>query len=200
MKVSLGDVDNIETKSEFKVRMSYLENGSTHRSLFRLMPPLHHDADPNRSQVLAYIGENLICDIGRSIRAFNSMRHPKSKVVVFDQVHRMWKGCDWLPSDENSKDAMILVEHRALERRVIAMDGELRKALKEIKRLNKQMADLYSDAKEMESPSGDSSIDDLLTKYRSLSEQDGSASEKPRKTKHQPPVNTIESMVAAAWK
>ena len=145
MKVRLGDVDNIETKSEFKVRMSYLENGSTHRSLFRLMPPLHHDADPNRSQVLAYIGENLACDIGRSIRAFNSMRHPKSKVLVFDHVHRMWKGCDWLPSDENSKDAMILVEHRALERRVIAMDGELRKALKEIKRLNKQMADLYTD-------------------------------------------------------
>ena len=180
--------------------MSYLENGSTHRSLFRLMPPLHHDADPNRSQVLAYIGENLVCDIGRSIRAFNSMRHPKSKVVVFDQVHRMWKGCDWLPSDENSKDAMILVEHRALERRVIAMDGELRKALKEIKRLNKQMADLYSDAETMEAPSGDSSIDDLLSKFRNLSEPDSSTSKKPSKTKHQQPANTIESMVAAAWK
>jgi hypothetical protein len=191
MKVSLGDVDNIETKSEFKVRMSYLENGSTHRSLFRLMPPLHHDADPNRSQVLAYIGENLACDIGRSIRAFNSMRHPKSKVVVFDQVHRMWKGCDWLPSDENSKDAMILVEHRALERRVIAMDGELRKALKEIKRLNKQMADLYSDAKEM-GKSQDEDVNWLEEMKESLG--------RPRKTKHQQPVNSIESMVAAAWK
>jgi hypothetical protein len=125
--------------------MSYLDNGATHRSLFRLMPPLHHDVDPNRSQVLAYIMQNLGGDVGRAIRAFNSMRHPKSKVVVFDQVHRMWKGCDWLPSDEESKDAMILVEHRALERRVVAMDGELRKALKEIKRLNKQMADLYTD-------------------------------------------------------
>jgi len=195
MKVSLGDVDNIETKNEFKVRMSYLENGSTHRSLFRLMPPLHHDADPNRSQVLAYIGENLICDIGRSIRAFNSMRHPKSKVVVFDQVHRMWKGCDWLPSDENSKDAMILVEHRALERRVIAMDGELRKALKEIKRLNKQMADLYSDAKEM-----GKSQDEDVNWLEEMKESLGRPSKKPSKTKHQQPVNTIESMVAAAWK
>ena len=195
MKVSLGDVDNIETKNEFKVRMSYLENGSTHRSLFRLMPPLHHDADPNRSQVLAYIGENLACDIGRSIRAFNSMRHPKSKVVVFDQVHRMWKGCDWLPSDENSKDAMILVEHRALERRVIAMDGELRKALKEIKRLNKQMADLYSDAKEM-----GKSQDEDVNWLEEMKESLGRPSKKPSKTKHQPPTNTIESMVAAAWK
>jgi hypothetical protein len=168
--------------------------------MFRLMEPLHHDADPNRSQVLAHIMANMQCDLGRASRAFNSMRHPKSKVLVFDHVHRMWKGCDWLPENENSKDAMILVEHRALERRVIAMDGELRKALKEIKRLNKQMADLYTDTKEMETPSGDSSIDNLLAKYRSLSEQYGSASKKPSKTKHQPPVNAIESMVAAAWK
>jgi hypothetical protein len=177
--------------------MSYLENGSTHRSLFRLMPPLHHDADPNRSQVLAYIGENLICDIGRSIRAFNSMRHPKSKVVVFDQVHRMWKGCDWLPSDENSKDAMILVEHRALERRVIAMDGELRKALKEIKRLNKQMADLYSDAETMGESGGDENQKTLVEEFNEIF---GKKSKKPSKTKHQPPTSTIESMVAAAWK
>lgn len=159
------------------------------------MPPLHHDADPNRSQVLAYIRENLACDIGRSIRAFNSMRHPKSKVVVFDQVHRMWKGCDWLPSDENSKDAMILVEHRALERRVIAMDGELRKALKEIKRLNKQMADLYSDAKEM-----GKSQDEDVNWLEEMKESLGRPSKKPRKTKHQQPLNSIESMVAAAWK
>lgn len=161
------------------------------------MPPLHHDADPNRSQVLAYIGENLACDIGRSIRAFNSMRHPKSKVVVFDQVHRMWKGCDWLPSDENSKDAMILVEHRALERRVIAMDGELRKALKEIKRLNKQMADLYSDAKTMGESGGDENQKTLVEEFNEIF---GKKSVKPSKTKHQPPANTIESMVAAAWK
>lgn len=122
--------------------MSYLENGSTHRSLFRLMGPLHHDADPNRSQVLAHIMENTGWDLGRAIRAFNSMRHPKSKVLVFDQVHRMWKGCDWVPSDEDSKSNMFIVELRRLERRVIAMDSELTKATKEIKRLNKKLADL----------------------------------------------------------
>jgi chromosome segregation ATPase len=77
---------------------------------------------------------------------------------------------------------MILVEHRALERRVIAMDGELRKALKEIKRLNKQMADLYSDAETMGEAAEETESD-----------------AKPRKTKHQQPASTIESMVAAAW-
>lgn len=120
--------------------MSYLENGATHRSMFRLMEPLHHDADPNRSQVLAHIAENMRCDMGRAIRAFNSMRHPKSKVLVFDSIHRMWKGCDWVPADNNSKDSMFIIELRTLQRRVIAMDSELKKAVKEIKRLGKKTA------------------------------------------------------------
>jgi len=172
--------------------MSYLENGATHRSMFRLMPPLHHDADPNRSQVLAHIAENMQCDMGRAIRAFNSMRHPKSKVLVFDKVHRMWKGCDWLPAHDDSKDAMILVEHRALERRVAAIDSELRKALKEIKRLNKQMADLYSDAKEM----GDGTTNWFEEMKKTLEMTD----ENPSKTQRQQPANTIESMIAQAWR
>lgn len=171
--------------------MSYLENGATHRSMFRLMEPLHHDADPNRSQVLAHIMANMQCDLGRASRAFNSMRHPKSKVLVFDHVHRMWKGCDWLPENENSKDAMILVEHRALERRVIAMDGELKKALKEIKRLNKQMADLYTDAKEMDD--GTTNWFDEMKKTLEMTD------EKPSKRRVQQPMNTTESLVAQAW-
>ncbi len=124
--------------------MSYLENGATHRSMFRLMEPLHHDADPNRSQVLAHIMENMRCDMGRAIRAFNSMRHPKSKVLVFDAIHRMWKGCDWVPADNDSKDSMFIVELRTLQRRVVAMDSELKKAVKEIKRLNKKLANRES--------------------------------------------------------
>ncbi len=124
--------------------MSYLENGATHRSMFRLMEPLHHDADPNRSQVLAHIMANMRCDMGRAIRAFNSMRHPKSKVLVFDAIHRMWKGCDWVPADNDSKDSMFIVELRTLQRRVVAMDSELKKAVKEIKRLNKKLANRES--------------------------------------------------------
>ena len=47
--------------------------------MFRLMPPQRHDADPDRSEVLKYIQENLRCDLARSIRAFNSMRNKKSE-------------------------------------------------------------------------------------------------------------------------
>ena len=122
--------------------MSYLENGATHRSMFRLMPPLHHDIDPNRSQIVAYIMENTGWEVGRAVAAFNSMRNPRSRVLVFDKVHRVWKGCDWMPPKDKSSHQMILAEHRALERRVIAMDAELRKATREIKRLSKQLANL----------------------------------------------------------
>lgn len=160
--------------------MSYLENGATHRSMFRLMEPLHHDADPNRSQVLAHIMENMRCDMGRAIRAFNSMRHPKSKVLVFDAIHRMWKGCDWVPADNDSKDSMFIVELRTLQRRVVAMDSELKKAVKEIKRLNKK-------AKEMENTPEIN--EDWFAKMR---EALGTTDEKP--------MNTTKSLVAQAWR
>lgn len=146
------------------------------------MEPLHHDADPNRSQVLAHIMENMRCDMGRAIRAFNSMRHPKSKVLVFDSIHRMWKGCDWVPADNDSKDSMFIVELRTLQRRVVAMDSELKKAVKEIKRLNKKLAN----AKETGStPEIDG---DWFAKMR---EALGTTDEKP--------MNTTESLVAQAW-
>jgi Rad3-related DNA helicase len=122
--------------------MSYLENGATHRSMFRLTPPLHHDVDPNRSQIVAHIMENTGWEVGRAVAAFNSMRNPRSRVLVFDKVHRVWKGCDWVPSKDNMSHDMILAEHRALERRVVAMDAELRKATREIAKLTKQVANL----------------------------------------------------------
>lgn len=148
--------------------------------MFRLMEPLHHDADPNRSQVLAHIMENMRCDMGRAIRAFNSMRHPKSKVLVFDAIHRMWKGCDWVPADNDSKDSMFIVELRTLQRRVVAMDSELKKAVKEIKRLNKK-------AKEMENTPEIN--EDWFAKMR---EALGTTDEKP--------MNTTKSLVAQAWR
>lgn len=160
--------------------MSYLANGSTHRSMFRLMPPLHHDADPNRSQVVAHIMENMQCDIGRAIAAFASMRNPKSRVLVYDHIHRMWKGCDWQPSDEDSAKGMVLSELRALQRRVAAMDSELRKATKEIKRLSKK-----SSASRSKDDSEDSSEDSWTEQLKEALGTTGT---------------TMESMVRQAWR
>lgn len=86
--------------------------------MFRLMPPQRHDADPDRSEVLKYIQENLRCDLARSIRAFNSMRNKKSQVLVYDMVHRQWRGCDWVPLEDGDKVSLLLKTINDLKRDV----------------------------------------------------------------------------------
>jgi len=191
--------------------MSYLENGATHRSMFRLTPPLHHDVDPRRSQIVAYIMENTGWEVGRAVAAFNSMRNPRSRVLVFDKVHRVWKGCDWIPSKDNVSHDMILAEHRALERRVIAMDAELRKATREIEKLTKQLANMkrsVADRAEEEEETQEEYNQRRKAENEKLNHQESEA-ERVRAEqkeacsklkKRETPANDIGSMVAIAWR
>lgn len=107
--------------------MSYLDNGSTLRSMFRLMPPQRHDADPDKSEVLAYIRKNLTCELGRAIRAFNSMRNKKSQVIVYDMVHRQWRGCDWVPPEDEDRVALLLRTINELKRDVAYLKTSVKK-------------------------------------------------------------------------
>lgn len=107
--------------------MSYLDNGSTLRSMFRLMPPQRHDADPDKSEVLAYIRGNLTCELGRAIRAFNSMRNKKSQVIVYDMVHRQWRGCDWVPPEDEDRVALLLRTINELKRDVAYLKTSVKK-------------------------------------------------------------------------
>lgn len=107
--------------------MSYLDNGSTLRSMFRLMPPQRHDADPDKSEVLAYIRGNLTCELGRAIRAFNSMRNKKSQVIVYDMVHRQWRGCDWVPPQDEDRVALLLRTINELKRDVAYLKTSVKK-------------------------------------------------------------------------
>jgi len=107
--------------------MSYLDNGSTLRSMFRLMPPQRHDADPDKSEVLAYIRKNLACELGRAIRAFNSMRNKKSQVIVYDMVHRQWRGCDWVPPEDEDRVALLLRTINELKRDVAYLKTSVKK-------------------------------------------------------------------------
>ena len=112
--------------------MSYLENGSTLRAMFRLMPPIRHDADPTRSEVVTYIRENLKCDLGRALRAFDSMRHMKSAVLIFDRIHRQWRGCDWVPAEEVDKISLLMSTVTELKRDISSLRSELRKVKGEV--------------------------------------------------------------------
>ena len=179
--------------------MSYLANGSTHRSMFRLMPPLAHDANPERSQVLEHIAENLGGDLGRAVAAFNSMRHPKSRVVVFDHIHRQWKGCDWTPADTVTTEQMIVSEHRAFERKQIAIAGvvkeleaNLEKLLRRVEKLErKERKELMEMADQSEvSDSSDEHQDRSAKKQKqpTLEEQQAQALAAAMNLHNQPPV------------
>jgi hypothetical protein len=107
--------------------MSYLDNGSTLRSMFRLTPPQRHDIDPTRSEIITYIKDNLHCDIGRAIRAFNSMRNKKSQVLVYDMIHRQWRGCDWVPPEDGDQITFLTRTINEMKRELFALKSEVRK-------------------------------------------------------------------------
>ena len=118
--------------------MSYLDNGSTLRSMFRLMTPQRHDIDPTRSEVLAYIMANLACDLGRAIRAFNSMRNKKSQVLLYDMVHRQWRGCDWVPAEDGDQITFLTRTINEMKREMFALKSEVRKHARVIGQLERK--------------------------------------------------------------
>ena len=106
--------------------------------MFSEMPPKRHDVDTAKSEVLAYICQEMSCDMSKAVRLFNSMRHPKCRVLVFDKIERQWKGCSFRPSDTETSELSMLREHRSLERQVAAVRSELRRLAKEIEVLKKR--------------------------------------------------------------
>ena len=140
--------------------MSYLDNGSTLRSMFRLMPPQRHDADPDKSEVLAYIRKNLTCELGRAIRAFNSMRNKKSQVIVYDMVHRQWRGCDWVPPEDEDRVALLLRTINELKRDVAYLKTSVKKHERILGQLErKRPASKRRDVEEEVEPESEEDVD-----------------------------------------
>lgn len=100
--------------------------------------PMRHDADPTRSDVVAYIRENLRCELGRAIRAFDSMRHLKSAVLIYDRIHRQWRGCDWVPAEEVDKISLLMSVVTELKRDISSLRSELRKVKNEMVSLRRR--------------------------------------------------------------
>ena len=130
--------------------MSYLDNGSTLRAMFRLMPPMRHDADPTRSDVVAYIRENMRCELGRALRAFDSMRHLKSAVLIYDRIHRQWRGCDWVPAEEVDKISLLMSVVTELKRDISSLRSELRKVKNEMVSLRRRKGGRREEDPELE--------------------------------------------------
>ena len=152
--------------TQFALAMSYLDNGSTLRSMFRLTPPQRHDIDPAKSEVLAYIMSNLACELGRAIRAFNSMRNKKSQVLVYDMVHRQWRGCDWVPPQDEDKVSLLLRTINDLKRDVAYLKTSMKKHERSIGQLERKRPGKRKEEdeskKEEETPSYEPVVDEAL--------------------------------------
>lgn len=142
--------------------MSYLDNGSTLRSMFRLMTPQRHDIDPTRSEVLAHIRENLACDLGRAIRAFNSMRNKKSQVLLYDMIHRQWRGCDWVPAEDGDQITFLTRTINEMKREMFALKSEVRKHARVIGQLEKKRPSRRK--QEQEEEEADDEVGDVVPK------------------------------------
>jgi len=178
--------------------MSYLDNGSTLRSMFRLMPPQRHDIDPDRSEVLAYIRENLACELGRAIRAFNSMRNKKSQVIVYDMVHRQWRGCDWVPPEDEDRVALLLRTINDLKRDVAYLKTSMKKHERSIGQLERKRPSKRKEEEEEEkseqgvqAPSYEPVVDE------SLMEEAKKASTEEEEAKKRSDQEWFDSMLAA---
>ena len=117
----------------------YTTDGRTLRQLFRDMPPKSHNMDQSKSEVLAYISQQLNSDMLIAIRAFNSMRNPNSKVLVFDSIERVWMGCDWLPDNKEAKEEYLIREVRSWDRKVADLKAEVSGLEKENNDLKKRL-------------------------------------------------------------
>lgn len=115
----------------------YTTDGRTLRQLFRDMPPKSHNMDQTKSEVLAYIAQQLNSDMLAAIRAFNSMRNPNSKVLVFDSIERVWIGCDWLPDNKEAKEEYLIREVRSWDRKVADLKADIASLEKELHDLKK---------------------------------------------------------------
>jgi len=134
--------------------------------MFRLMPPQRHDIDPAKSEVLAYIMANLACELGRAIRAFNSMRNKKSQVIVYDMVHRQWRGCDWVPPQDEDKVSLLLRTINDLKRDVAYLKTAVKKHERSIGQLERKRPGKRKEEdeskKEEEAPSYEPVVDETL--------------------------------------
>ena len=163
--------------------MSYLDNGSTLRSMFRLMPPQRHDADPDKSEVLAYIRKNLTCELGRAIRAFNSMRNKKSQVIVYDMVHRQWRGCDWVPPEDEDRVSLLLRMVNDLKRDVAYLKTSVKKHERLLGQLERKRSSKRREDEEPEpEPEPEPAIDPEVAEAEKRAAECRKAMQKARET------------------
>ena len=117
---------------------------TTLRAQFSGMAPMTHDPNPEDSDVLAHIMETLNVPMEVAQKAFNSMRNPSSRVLIYDRVHAVWHGCEWLPDTEKDADLMMNRKLGEIKKDIQRDKTWTRKREKEIKKINEDMDEIYA--------------------------------------------------------
>ena len=66
------------------------------------------------------------------------MRHLKSAVLIYDRIHRQWRGCDWVPAEEVDKISLLMSVVTELKRDISSLRSELRKVKNEMVSLRRR--------------------------------------------------------------
>lgn len=106
------------------------------RDQFRTMPPLRHDRDPERSQVLAHIMATRGCDLKQAISTFHYLR--RRGHLRFQEAGRLWMGVEHT-SDESEPQfrARMAAEVASLQAKVRGIEH----LLERMKQAHNQVCD-----------------------------------------------------------
>lgn len=67
------------------------------RDIFRTMPPLRHNRDPAKSDVILHIADKLGCDLKRADATFRYLRN--NGHLRFKEAGRWWMGVEYAPEE-----------------------------------------------------------------------------------------------------
>lgn len=130
----------------------------TLRQVFELTPPLRHSPKAEESELVAHIMDRLGCTLEEAVRSLNSMRHPNSRVLVYNAADKVWTGSKWTPN-MGTEDMLreLVASHRVTVRNMDAAKRAIRRLEKQVGRLQRRVRELRKtdpgeDAEDAEEP------------------------------------------------
>ena len=106
------------------------------RDQFRTMPPMRHDRDPARSDVLAHISATAGCDLEQAARTFHYLRNKGH--LRFQKAGRLWMGVEHTPDESEAQfRGRMAAEVAALQAKVLRLED----LLERMKQAHNQVCD-----------------------------------------------------------
>jgi peptidoglycan hydrolase CwlO-like protein len=109
------------------------------------------------------------------------MRNKKSQVIVYDMVHRQWRGCDWVPPEDEDRVSLLLRMVNDLKRDVAYLKTSVKKHERLIGQLEKKRSSKRGGDEEPE-PEPEPAIDPEVMEAEKRASEARKAMQKARET------------------